>query len=143
MGQAKNKQKSGIILVITDGGYYKSYHNFSIKNRKIEIHPFEEAVDAVKDCQVDLILLDCTVNLEEGLNILKANKTKCPAIPNIFITDISHEDLVLRVFRSGARDFFRKPVNFVELKHTVEGLLAVKTASKETRCPFISSAGSS
>jgi AraC family transcriptional regulator len=71
------------------------------------------------------------------LRLLKENKNTCPNIPNIFLTDVSYEGVVLRAFRAGARDFFRKPVDVQELKSTVEGLLEAKKASRERRTPFI------
>lgn len=138
MANIADKKTTGIILIITDGGYNESsYQTLSFKNKKIKVHTFKNASDAVKDCKIDIILLDCTVDIEEGLKILRNNKSICPRIPNIFITDISHEGLVLKVFRSGARDFFRKPVNISELKNTVEGIIHIKKNSKEMRCPFL------
>ena len=127
----------GKILVITDGKKEEFSGRLSFKDKKIEVHSFSEANDAIQDCQVDLILLDCTVDVDEGLRILKENKTSCPIIPNIFITDVNLEGIVLRAFRAGARDFFRKPVNIYELQNTVDGLLSAKKSCCEKRFPFI------
>ncbi len=137
MANVMNEKMPGMILIITDGAYHKSFYPFSIKNKKVKVLTFKDAGNAVKDCQVDLILLDCTVDIEEGLNILRNNKSICPHIPNIFITDINSEGLILKIFRSGARDFFRKPFSVFELKNTVEALLALKKASKEIRFPHL------
>ena len=135
------KKKGGIVLVITDRASQELYNTLSIKGEKIEVHPFSKAQAAVKDCQVDIILLDCNTDVDEGLKILRENKSACPAIPNIFITDISIEGVVLKAFRAGARDFFRKPVDIPELQETVAGLLSVKKLSREKRSPFINSLG--
>ncbi|HZV48042.1 MAG TPA: response regulator [Thermodesulfovibrionales bacterium] len=134
------EKQGGKVLVITDGEKEEFSGTLSFKDEKIEVHPFSKAPDAIKDCQVDLILLDCNVDVEEALKILKENKTSCPNIPNIFITDVSLEGVVLRAFRAGARDFFRKPVNMPELKDTIEGLLSVRKSSQEKRSPFIKTA---
>jgi DNA-binding response OmpR family regulator len=134
------EKRGGKVLFITDAEKEEFSGTLSFKNEKIEVHHFSKAPDAIKDCQVDLILLDCNADVEEGLKILKENKTSCPNIPNIFITDVSLEGVVLRAFRAGARDFFRKPVNIPELTDTVEGLLSVRKASQEKRSPFIKTA---
>lgn len=134
------KKPGGKVLVLTDRGKEKFYSNLFFTDEKIEVHPFSEAQDVLQDCQVDLILLDCNVDVDQGLKILKENKTSCPNIPNIFITDVSLEGVVLRAFRAGARDFFRKPVNISELQHTVEGLLSIKKSCREKRAPFVKSA---
>ena len=131
------KKPEKIVLVITDGGSQELYDTLSFEGEKIEVHPFSKAPEVVKNCRVDLILLDCNVNVDEGLKILRNNKTSCPAVPNIFITDINLEGVVLKAFRAGARDFFKKPVNIPELRETVEGLLSVKKSSREKRAPFI------
>jgi AraC-like DNA-binding protein len=72
--------------------------------------------------------------------MLKEIKTLYPSIPVIFIAgkgSEDSEDIVLRAFRTGVRDFFRKPVNIQELQETVAGLLRVKGLSKEKRSPFV------
>jgi AraC family transcriptional regulator len=135
------KKPGGKVLVLTDREKEELFSNLAFTDEKVEVQPFSKAHDAVQDCQVDLILLDCNVDVDQGLKILKENKTSCPNIPNIFITDVSLEGVVLRAFRAGARDFFRKPVNISELQNTVEGLLSIKKSCREKRSPFIKSAG--
>ena len=131
----------GKVIVLTDREKDKLFSNLSLTDEKIDVFPFSKAQEVVKECLADLILLDCNVDVDEGLKILKENKTSCPNIPNIFITDVSLEGVVLRAFRAGARDFFRKPVNIAELQNTVEGLLSIKKSCREKRSPFIKSAG--
>ncbi len=128
----------GLILIFTDKEYDEFHQTLSFKGEKIRVYPFNKAKDIVKDCQVDIILLDCA-DVDAGLQLLKKNKTMCPNIPNIFLTDVSFEGLVLKAFRAGARDFFKKPVNVQELQNTVQGILTVKKASREKRLPFIKS----
>lgn len=134
-------ERIGKVLVLTDLKKEEVFSNLSFTDEPVEVQSFSKAPDAIKDCQVDLILLDCNVNIDEGLKILKENKACCPNIPNIFITDVSLEGIVLRAFRAGARDFFRKPVNISELRHTVEGLLSIKKSCREKREPFIKPEG--
>ncbi len=133
----KNKKTNGSVLIITEERYPEFCKALSFKNKKIKVFDFKEAAKAVESCNIDIILLDCSYNVDEGLNILKNNKSMCPNIPNIFITKTCYQGLVLKVFRSGARDFFMKPLNIFELQNTANNLLAVKENSKELRCPFV------
>ena len=134
------KKPKGKVVVITDGQQQEFLDSLSFRNEQVEVQPFSKAHDVIKDCRVDLILLDCGSDVEQALQILKENKTSCPKIPNIFISDMSQEGIVLRAFRAGARDFFTKPVNIPELQDTVAGLLFVKKSSREERSPFIKTA---
>ena len=127
----------GKILVLTDRGKEEYSGMLSFKDEKIEVYPFSEANDVLQDCEVDLILLDCAVDADEGLKVLEKNKTNCPLIPNIFITDLNAESIVLRAFRAGARAFFRKPVNISELQNTIQRLLYLRKSCREKRFPFI------
>jgi AraC family transcriptional regulator len=43
---------------------------------------------------------------------------------------------VLKAFKAGARDFFKKPVNLTELQETVDGILSAKKSTVERRRPF-------
>ena len=73
----------GLILIMTDSakGDPEIYRTLSLKDEKVEVHAFKEARDLVKDCMVDIILLDCDVDVDAGLKLLKENKSVCPHIP--------------------------------------------------------------
>jgi len=59
----------GLILIFTDKGYDEFHQTLSFKGEKIKVYPFNKAPVAVKDCEVDIILLDCT-DIEAGLRLL-------------------------------------------------------------------------
>jgi len=135
VNSVKHEMKE-VLLVIADAGFREYHHTLAVKDKKIIVCTFQKAGEAIKNCQMDIILIDSGSNTEEAIHILKQNKAVCPNIPNIFVTDTSYEGLVLKVFRSGARDFFREPVNIIELQETINGLLAVKNTSREKRNPL-------
>jgi DNA-binding NtrC family response regulator len=122
-----------VLLVIADAGFREYHHTLAVKDKKIIVCTFQKAGEAIKNCRMDIILIDSGSNTEEAIHILKQNKAVCPNIPNIFITNTSYEGLVLKVFRSGARDFFREPVNLIELRETVDGLIALRNTTRELR----------
>jgi len=131
------KNRNKVILVLSNAGPRAFHHTLGVQNKKILIHTFQEADAAVRNSKPDIILIDCGSDTEEAMRILKQNKSRCRGIPNIFITKASYEGLVLKTFRSGARDFFREPFNIIELQETVNGLLAVRNTAEELRESFV------
>jgi DNA-binding NtrC family response regulator len=132
----RNK-KNEVILVLSNSGPRAFHQSLALRNRKILIRTFQEAGEAVRKCRAAIILSDCGSHTEKGMNILKQNKSRCRHIPNIFITNASYEGLVLKTLRSGARDFFREPINIIELQETVNGLIALRKKTGEIRDSFV------
>lgn len=126
-----------MVLIIADERDHGFYRTLSFGQKSMEIYPFQRISDCMKNCQADIILLDCNYELESGLTSLRNIKELWPTIPVIFLADISFEELILKAFKNGARDFFKKPVSIPELQDTVKGLLNIRRKSKETRSAFI------
>src|SRR4030042_4897659 len=126
-----------IVLIIADERDHGFYRTLSFGQKSMEIYPFLRISDCMKNCQADIILLDCNYELESGLTLLRNIKELWPTIPVIFLADISFEEAVLKAFKNGARDFFKKPVSIPELQDTVKGLLKIRRKSKETRSAFM------
>lgn len=130
-----------LIFIIADERDHGFYRTLSFGGKRTEIYSFRNLYDCMKDCRADIILLDCNYELETGLTSLRNIKEVWPTIPVVFLADISFEELILKAFKNGARDFFKKPVNIPELKNTVIGLLKAKIKSKEMRSPFMKTSG--
>jgi len=126
-----------LIFVIADERDHGFYRTLSFGDERVEIYSLNNLCDCMKDCKADIILLDCNFELEAGITSLKNIKAVRPTIPVIFLADVSFEELVLKAFKAGARDFFKKPVNISELQDTVMGLLEMKRKSKEPRSHFM------
>ena len=94
------------------------------------------AAERINDIDADVILIDCGYRNKAGLSLLKDIKNLSPKIPVVFLTDASSENLAIEVFRSGAREYFKKPVPMAQLFDTVKGLKELKRNAKEARLPF-------
>lgn len=125
------------VLVITEKANHKFYSSLGLEGEKIKTCTLKETFNSVKKRSTEIILLDPGFAVEKGLRLLKEIKSRYPSIPVIFLTDNASEDTVLRAFRAGVRDFFRKPLNTQELQQTVMDLLRVKRSSRERRSLFI------
>lgn len=120
------------ILVISESGTPETYQNLPI-DEEIVVVPPSRALCALLGLKVDLILLDCDINNELGIKLLKEVKPRFPELPIIFITGKSSEELVIEAFRCGARDYHRKPLDPGNFGETATNLLQVKRTSREKR----------
>jgi len=124
------------ILVVAESGFHRLYRSLSIPDKKLAECVPSEAFDSIEKHKADIVLLDCGSDVEKGLAILKEIKSRFPRVPVIVLSERGSEDIVLKSFRAGARDFFKTPVTLDELRETVEGILAVRKSSVERRNPF-------
>lgn len=65
---------------------------------------------------IHLIFLDLMLPDLNGLEAIRIIKDKYPSIPVVIITAYSTEEACITAFRSGARDFIRKPFNAQEIR---------------------------
>lgn len=133
--------KRATILIIADKEDENSYSSFSLEGEKIELHPFANAIDKIKDCTADIILIDSGFDAEKGLRLLAETKSICLNIPIIFLTYSSSDDIAIRAFKLGVRDYIKKPFKLLDLQKAIENILSLKRSSKESRQPYISRMG--
>jgi len=124
------------ILIFADEAYHKIYRVLSLEGEKIGIYSCSKAFDVIKEVQVEVALIDCGFDIKTGLKLLKELKQEQPAVPVLFLTDESSEDSVIQAFRSGARDYVKKPINIFELKEKMKDLLEMKRSSREERIRY-------
>lgn len=72
---------------------------------------------------VDLVLLDLSLPLRDGLEVLTAVRRSKPGLPIILITARGSEDDRVRGLQLGADDYLVKPFSFRELMARVEAVL--------------------
>lgn len=124
------------IFAIAEKENHKIYDALSIKGEGIETSLLEEGLDKIKTSEADVIILDCGNNAQKGLKLLSSLRAIRQDIPIIFITDENNTNVVIQAFRTGARQYFQKPINILELEETIAELIRIKRTSKERRMPF-------
>ncbi|MGD9575363.1 sigma-54-dependent transcriptional regulator [Desulfovibrio sp.] len=80
----------------------------------------ESAVDACKNSPFDLVLMDVRMTGISGIDALKAIRVHNPAIPIIIMTAYSDVSNAVEALKAGAYDYLTKPLDFDELKLTLE-----------------------
>lgn len=79
-----------------------------------------DAVGIVRSEPVDLVLMDVRMAQMSGIEALGRIKAHNPAIPVIIMTAYSSVDSAVSALKAGAYDYLIKPLDFEELKLTIE-----------------------
>lgn len=96
----------------------------------------EDAIDAVKESEFDIILLDENMPGLSGLEVLERIKTMRPHIPVVMITKNEEETIMDEALGSKIADYLIKPVNPKQILLTIKKnvdtkrLISEKTTSK-------------
>lgn len=80
-----------------------------------------------------IAIVDSGFSGNRGLEAIKNLKNLKPSLPIIFTTSQSTEELCLNAFKSGARDYFKKPCILIELIQSIELILKLKKKKRESR----------
>jgi len=97
----------------------------------IEANNGEEAVQAVEDNYIDIVLLDVmmpVMNGYEAAKIIKNRQTRF--IPIIFLTAITDEEALAKCIESGGDDFLTKPFNHILLNSKINSMLRIASLYK-------------
>jgi YesN/AraC family two-component response regulator len=86
-----------------------------------------EALDELSSVEEEagVVLLDHRLPDMTGLEVLGELKQRKPHIPVIFVTGYGSEDLAVKAFKGGAKDYLKKPFNYRQLLHAVEFCLSL------------------
>ena len=93
----------------------------------------EDAIRAAGEKPYDLILMDVRMTKIGGIEALETIKKFNPSIPIIIMTAYSSVDKAVEAMKLGAYDYLTKPLNFEELKITVDRAMGHLKLSRENR----------
>ncbi len=136
MGSRDDGLGKGSVIIIAEKENHLLYNSIRLKGEQTKIFCRKEALEAIQNSAPDIILLDCGSDAICGLELLEKIKTLRVDTPVIFIAGEGSTDAVVNTLRTGAREFFAKPVDIFELKRVIRRLLEIKRASREKRVPF-------
>jgi len=118
----KATKTANILIVDDDRGHLTSLRTV-IRSWGYEVATAEdglEAVEAAKDSQVDLILMDVRMTTMSGIEALERIKRYNPSIPIIIMTAYSSVESAVEALKGGAYDYLIKPFDFDVLKLSIE-----------------------
>ncbi len=74
-----------------------------------------QALEAIAQQPVDLLLLDLGLPIKDGWAVLQETRAQNPDLPIIVVTAMTDDRDRLRVFQLGANDYLAKPFKFSDL----------------------------
>ncbi|NDY71338.1 two-component system response regulator [Desulfobacter hydrogenophilus] len=113
----------GRLLIVDDDTAHLSMLETLLKSLSYAIECVKDGADAIRQVQknpYDLVLMDVRMANLGGMEALKEIKHLNPAIPVIIMTAYSSVDKAVEAMRLGADDYLTKPLNFEELKLSIE-----------------------
>ncbi len=93
----------------------------------------EEAIEMAYKSPFDLILMDIRMVRVSGIEALAEIRNYNPAIPIIIMTAYSSVDTAVDALKRGAYDYLTKPLDFDELKLTIERAMDHTNLKEENR----------
>lgn len=84
----------------------------------------KEAIEKYMESHPDLVLLDVTMPVMDGLTALREIKKSDPAAKVIMVSSMSQKAVVLETIRAGAVTFVAKPFDAESLLHIIGAALA-------------------
>lgn len=82
-----------------------------------------QALDAIAQQPVDLLLLDLGLPIKDGWAVLQETRAQHPDLPIIVVTAMTDDRDRQRVLQLGANDYLPKPFKFSDLLAKVKGYL--------------------
>jgi two-component system, chemotaxis family, chemotaxis protein CheY len=122
-------------LIVDDSSVMRKIVERSLRQAGLSIaQVFEagngaEALGALKDNKVDLILCDINMPVMDGLEFVKAlpGVENAKGVPVVMITTEGSESHVVQALSAGARGYIRKPFTPDQVKEHVLPVLAGKS----------------
>ncbi|MBW1915724.1 MAG: sigma-54-dependent Fis family transcriptional regulator [Deltaproteobacteria bacterium] len=129
------KRKNNI-LIVDDDAAHRTMLRTLISGWDYEITEADDgssAIESVRDCAFDLILMDIRMIKVSGLEALVEIKKFNPAIPIIIMTAFSSVETAVEALKNGAYDYLTKPLDFDELRLVMERAMDHSHLKKENR----------
>jgi two-component system response regulator HydG len=127
--------KGRILIVDDDSGHLTMLNTVlsSLGHTVEKVTDGSEAIEVARENPYDLILMDVRMSNVDGIEALRRIKEFNPAIPIIIMTAYSSVDKAVAAMKLGAYDYLTKPLNFDELKMTIERAMNHLKLSRENQ----------
>ncbi len=125
------------VLIVDDEPSIRTFSKFVLHSDGLqcaEVGAGLEALEAVRQKNYDLILLDVNLPDMEGTDVCKKLREHppCPNLKIIMVSGGTNGDIMAQLLLSGADDFLTKPFSLVQLQARVKAALRLKEAQDRT-----------
>jgi len=131
----ENIEPSQILIVDDDTALLECYvESLSDAYRVVTAESGRVAIERVKRrSDIDLVVIDYQLSDMSGIDVMKEIKDVEPSILVLLVTGYGDEEVAVEAFRSGARDYLKKPFSMSELSTKIDFYLALRHADKQRR----------
>ncbi len=116
LGKTRDDRKR--VLVVEDDAEITDLHRHYLSDR-FRLIIKSTGTDALRYLRnnrlIHLALIDLMLPDITGIDVLMEIKKTMPFVPTIIVTAFGSEDVAVKAFRCGARDYIKKPFNYDEL----------------------------
>lgn len=117
----------GKILVVDDAAFMRMMIKDNLKKAGytdfVEAGDGEDAIAKFKEHRPDMVLLDITMPIKDGIQALQAIKAEDPSAKVVMCSAMGQEGMVVEAIKLGALDFIVKPFKPDRLVQTVKNVL--------------------
>ena len=123
------------ILLIDDADLLDRYvESFSDAYRVVTAQTGRVAIERVaRRSDIDLAVIEYRLPDMSGIDVMKEIKDVAPSVLVIIVTAYGDEEVAVEAFRSGARDYLKKPFSISELSTKIDFYLALRLADQQRR----------
>jgi diguanylate cyclase (GGDEF)-like protein len=110
------------ILVVEDDSFFREVFSDLLREEGYEVDVAtcgHDALEMIDSQEYHVVVTDLVMHDVSGLEILSRVKQLDPAIEVIMVTGHANMETAIYALKNGARDYLVKPINHVELKHSV------------------------
>jgi two-component system chemotaxis response regulator CheY len=124
---AGRRATMSVIMIVDDAAFMRMMIRDNLKKEGftdfIEAGDGEEAVELYRENRPDLVLLDITMPVKDGISALREMKSDDPDAKVVMCSAMGQENMVVESIRLGALDFIVKPFKPERLVQTVRNIL--------------------
>ncbi len=122
------------VLVVDDDVFFRSFCSDVLRQEGLRVRAASsgaEALSALGQELVDLVLADIYMPEMTGLELLQEIKARHPAVDVVIMTGYASIDTAVRALKHGAADYLRKPFAAEELAAVVRATLEQRQLVRE------------
>jgi len=138
-----NTVPSQILIVDDDTALLEQYvESLSDSYRVVTAQTGRVAIERLKRrSDIDLAVIEYRLSDMSGIDVMKEIKDAEPSVLVLIATAYGDEEVAVEAFRSGARDYLKKPFSISELSTKIDFYLALRHADKQSRKNILPGSG--
>ncbi|NLJ60105.1 MAG: response regulator [Firmicutes bacterium] len=115
-----------LALIVDDAAFIRLRTRKLLEENGYEVEEAkdgEEAIQKYKEVSPDVVLLDITMPVMDGITALKGIKSIDPQAKVVMCTAVGQQSLVLEAIKAGANDYLLKPLDPEKVLASVKKLV--------------------